>query len=105
MQHAGAKPISLLWIDTNMDDDVKENCRSLVVIRESAASEKLVARSLQRFCSVHCHLLKTKMLGSLMVTIFWSRREKILQMQFWDISRAHFFGTAQIEIYLDLPDK
>ena len=34
IEHTGVKPIRLLWIDTNMGDDVKENYRSRLVVRE-----------------------------------------------------------------------
>ena len=34
LQHAGAKPIRLLWVDTNKGDDAKENYRSGLVVRE-----------------------------------------------------------------------
>ena len=45
------------------------------------------------------------MLGSLMVTVLRSERVTQLQMQIWDTSRAHFNGTAQLEIYVELPEE
>ena len=40
-----------------------------------------------------------------MVTMMRCRRDKQLQIQIWDISRAHFCDTAQREIYVDLPEE
>ena len=34
LQRTGAKPTPLLWIDTNKNEDVKENYRSRLVVRE-----------------------------------------------------------------------
>ena len=45
------------------------------------------------------------MLGSLMVTILRSKRDKPWQMHFWHTSRAHFYGTAQRGIYVNLPEE
>ena len=77
LQHAGAKPIRLLWVDTNKGDDAKENCRSGLVVREKRYTEEdgraLLATSL--FCAMLLHE-GIRMLGSLMVTLLRSKREK-----------------------------
>ena len=46
-----------------------------------------------------------KMLGSLMVTILRSKRDKPWKMQFSHTPRAYFYGTAQRGIYVNLPEE
>ena len=44
-----------------------------------------------------------KALVSIMMSVSWSNKGKLLKMRHYDISRAHFQGTAQSLIYIRLP--
>ena len=46
-----------------------------------------------------------KMLATIMVQKQVSIRGKRLAMRIWDIKRAHFYGKAQREIYIELPEE
>ena len=52
-------------------------------------------------CSLQCHLLKV--LVSIMMSVSLSNKGKPLKLRHYDISRAHFQGTAQTLVYIRLP--
>ena len=82
LERTSAKPINLLWIDTNKGDDVRENHRSRWVVREQRYQGE-DGRALPALFSAQRPLARTKTLGSLTVTMMRSKRDKLLQMQFW----------------------
>ena len=45
-----------------------------------------------------------RLLCSLLVTMRVSLRKRPLKLGFWDVSRAHLYGTAQRDIYIRLPE-
>eukprot|EP00971_Amphidinium_carterae_P271054 5378870-Amphidinium_carterae.1 len=45
----------------------------------------------------------TKMLCSLCMTLEASPKGKPLKLALWDISRAHLYGDAQRDLYVELP--
>ena len=102
----GRAPISLRWIDTNKGDDDHPNYRSRLVAREIKAkktpTDQLPA---SQVFSAMPPLEGSKILCSLMMSLKVSSRGKPLKLGFWDISRAHFYGIAQREVYVRLPDE
>ena len=74
---------------------MRENYRSRLVVREKRyEGEDGRALSATFLFSATLLLEGIKMLGSLMVTMSRSTQDKPLQMQFWDISRAHFLRNG-----------
>ena len=102
----GKPPIKLLWIDTNKGDDQREHYRSRLVVREvrSKGEEGRALPTAQLFSAMP-PLEAVKILGAMLIQDEVSKRGKRLEMRFWDISRAHFYGEAQRDIYVELPDE
>ena len=46
LQHTVAKPIRLLWVDTNKGDNAKENYPRRSVVHQKRTMEEMVVRSL-----------------------------------------------------------
>ena len=108
MKVTGKPPIKLLWIDTNKGDDENENYRSRLVVREKklkAAGDQGRVLPASALFSAMPPLEAVKILGAKMIQDGVSKRGKKLQMRFWDVSRAHFYGEAQRDIYVELPDE
>eukprot|EP00959_Pyramimonas_sp_CCMP1952_P025191 528422-Pyramimonas_sp.AAC.1 len=106
LEVTGAKPIRLMWLDTNKGDNERPNYRSRIVVREKRGQgeegRKLPAALL---FSAMPPLEAVKMLGGLMVQNRSSERGKPLGMRFFDISRAHFYGLAERTVYVELPEE
>ena len=103
----GQPPITLKWVDTNKGDDEKPNYRSRLVVREIKAKSKGTSREIEasQLFSGMPPLEALKLQLSLMVTKKKSKRGKPLKLALWDISRAHFYGTAQRRVFITLPDE
>ncbi len=102
----GFKPIDTKWLDINKGDDNEPNYRSRMVAREIKArkkpEEKLEASSL--FMATP-PIEAFFMLLSLWMSIRVSKRGKPLKLGLWDVSRAHFMGKAQREVYVTIPEE
>ena len=102
----GLPPIRLLWIDINKGDNDHPNYRGRLVVREKRGKgESGRALPAALLFSAVAPLEAIRMLGSRMVQWQTSARGRPLGMRFFDISRAHFYGTAQRQIYVDLPEE
>ena len=95
MEVTGKPPIRLLWIDTNKGDDENENYRSRLVVREKRSKSDGRVLPASALFSAMPPLEAVKILGAMMIQNRVSKRGKRLQMRFWDISRAHFYGEDQ----------
>ena len=82
-QDAGMKPLALIWVDTDKSvDPAYKKIRSKLCAREFEA---------------------VKVLVSIMMSVGLSNKGKPMKLTHYDISRAHFHGTAQRIIYIRLP--
>jgi hypothetical protein len=105
-ERTGKAPIPLRWIDTNKGDDEHPKYRSRLVVREikaaKAPEDQLPAEQL--FSSMP-PLECVKILCSTFMSMKNSARGKSLKLATFDISRAHFYGTAEREIYVEITDE
>jgi hypothetical protein len=101
-QERQGKPIPLGWVDTNKGDDEHPNYRSRLVVREFKGKYKGLSAA-ELFSSMP-PLEALKALVSLMVSKKLSKRKQKLKLAVFDISRAHMYGVAQREVYVELPD-
>eukprot|EP00929_Paragymnodinium_shiwhaense_P048611 TRINITY_DN24555_c0_g1_i1.p1 TRINITY_DN24555_c0_g1~~TRINITY_DN24555_c0_g1_i1.p1 ORF type:complete len:587 (+),score=99.23 TRINITY_DN24555_c0_g1_i1:363-2123(+) len=95
----GKLPIPLRWVDTNKGDHLRPNYRSRVVVREIKA-RKTTAEQLfpEQLFSAMPPLEACMILLSLLASLGRQR----YKIGVFDIRRAHFYGTAQRKIYVDL---
>eukprot|EP00971_Amphidinium_carterae_P104531 2070039-Amphidinium_carterae.2 len=103
------RPISMKRIDADKGDEERPNYRSRLVCRELRREVKKAAkkpgeelRASELFSSMP-PLEAIKMLCSLRVTLELSPKKKPLKLALWDISRAHLYGDAQRDLYVELP--
>ena len=102
---AGKVPITMKWVDRNKGDLERPNYRSRIVCREIKRSKNADYIPEHASFSAMPPLEALKMLLSLMVTLRTSKRNrKPLKLRLLDISRAHFYGHAQREIFVTLPE-
>ena len=102
---AGKVPITMKWVDRNKGDLDRPNYRSRIVCREIKRSKNADYIPEHASFSAMPPLEALKMLLSLMVTLRTSKRNrKPLKLRLLDISRAHFYGHAQREIFVTLPE-
>ena len=101
-QTTGKPPITLKWVDKNKGDNVKENYRSRLVVREVKKPGQTVPEC-ESFSAMP-PLEALKALCSLMTSMKVSRRGKVLKLKLLDISRAHFYGDSQRAVYCTLPE-
>ena len=97
----GKEPITLKWVDRNKGDQVKENYRSRLVVRE--IKKQHGALPVHESTSSMPPLEAVKLLCSLAVSRRTSKRGKPLKLALYDISRAHFYGVAKRRIFVTLP--
>ena len=104
---AGMKPLDLIWVDTDksVDPTLKKlpsrlcarECRTMMqgkIQRALPASQLFSAMPL---------LEAAKVLVSIMMSVSLSNKGKPLKLRHYDISRAHFQGTAQRLIHIKFP--
>lgn len=99
------KPHGVKWIDVNKGDADRPKIRSRLVAREiKRAKSEDQQRPASAVFSATPPIETVMTLISLLVT-----KTKDDQMKkkcaLWDISRAHFMGKAQREVYIDLPNE
>ena len=91
---ADKKLLELIWVDR--DKCVREyNTKKRGDIRKALLASHLF--------SVMPPLAAVKGLVSIMMSLGWSNKGKTVKLRHYDISRAHFQGTAQRLIHLRLP--
>ena len=104
---AGKKLLELIWVDTDKSvDPTRKKIRSTLCAREYKTKKQgKIQRTLlaSQFFPVIPPLEDVKALVSIMMFVSWSNKGKPLNLRHYDISRAHFQGTAQRLMYIRLP--
>ena len=95
-------PISLKWVDRNKGDEMRENYRSRLVVREIKKASKPLAE-FESFSAMP-PLEALKALCSLMVSRKRSKFGKLYKLKLLDISRAHFYGVSRRRVFCTLPE-
>ena len=103
-QKTGAAPLSLRWVDTNKGSASHPRYRSRLVAREIRRGKHRVLPDAELFSAMP-PLEALKSLCSLMCTRKRGRGGGQLKMAFWDVSRAHLYGTTQRELFTELPEE
>ena len=103
-QETGRPPITLKWVDRNKGDNVHENYRSRLVVREVKSQGQAALLPEHALFSSMPPLEAVKLLCSLMTTLRVSRRGGKLSLRLIDISRAHFYGRATRRVFVTLPE-
>ena len=104
---AGMKQLDLIWVDT--DKYVEPTCkkiRSRLCAREyKTKMQDKIQRALptSQLFSAMPPLEAVKVLVSIMMSVSLWNNGKPFKWRHYDISRAHFHGTAQRLIYIKLP--
>ena len=103
LQRSGKEPISAKWIDLNKGDDKKPLYRSRWVAREIKKKkspgkqlsevELFAATPPVEVFYLLCSMLMTQFRG----------KERDLKLGAWDVSRAHFVGVVERDIFIELP--
>jgi len=110
----GVPPISVKWVDTNKGDDGMPNYRSRLVAREIKKLKKLDQQlEVKDLFSAMPPLEALKILISLLMSTeecdegAWDGKtgefDEELHLALFDISRAHFYGISERELYVLLP--
>ncbi|CAE7358585.1 unnamed protein product [Symbiodinium sp. CCMP2592] len=102
---AGKMPITMKWVDRNKGDNERPNYRSRLVCREVKRAKN--AEFIPEFASFSAMppLEAVKLLLSLMVTLKVAKKSRSpLKLRLIDISRAHFYGKAQRDVFVTLPE-
>ena len=96
--------ISLKWVDRNKGDALRPNRRSRLVCREVKRAAS--AEHIPEYASFSAMppLEGFKILLSLMTTLKRSKRGAPLVLKLVDISRAHFYGRAERDVFVELPE-
>ena len=101
------KPLDLIWVDTDKSADLtRKKVRSRLCAREYITKKQgKIQRALpaSQLFSAMPPLEAVKVLVSIMMSVSLSNKGKPLTLRHFDISRAHFQGTAQRLIYIRLP--
>ena len=104
---AGMKPLDLIWVDTDKSvDPAHKKIRSRLCAREYKTKKQgKIQRALpsSHLFSAMPPLESVKVLVSIMTSVSLSNKGKPLKLRHYDISRAHFQGTAQRLVYIRLP--
>ena len=106
-RYAGMKQLGLMWADRDKSlDPTRKKIRSTLCAREYKTKKKgKIQRALpaSHLFSAMPPLEAVKVLVSIMMSVSLSNKGKPLKLRHYDISRAHFQGTAQRLIYIQLP--
>ena len=104
---AGMKPLDLIWVDTDKSvDPTRKKNRSRLCARELKTKKQgKIQRALpaSQWFSAVPPLEAVKVLVSIMMSVSLSNKGEPLKCRHYEISRAHFQGTAQRLIYTRLP--
>ena len=103
------KPLDLLWVDTDKCvDPTRKKIRSRLCAREYQTKQQgNIQRALlsSQLFSAMPLLEAVKVLVSIMMSVSLSNTGKPLKLRQYEISRAHFQGTALRLIYIKLPEE
>ena len=106
---AGMKPLDLIWVDTDKSvDPTRKKIQSSLCAREYKTKKQGKIQRATSFSIVLCNATSRSGEGaclSTMMSASVSNKGKPLKLRHYDISRAHFQGTAQRLIYIELPAK
>ena len=101
------KPLDLIWLDTDkFVDPTRKKIRSRLCARENKTKkEGKIQRAppASQLFSAMPPLEAVKVLVSIMMSVSWSSQGKPLNLRHYDISRAHFQGTAQRLVCIRFP--
>ena len=101
------RPLDPIWVDTDKSvDPAHKKMRSRLCARESKTKKQgNIRRALpaSQLFSAMPPLEAVKVLVSIMMSVGWSNKGKPLKLRHYDISRAHFQGTAQRLIDIERP--
>ena len=101
------KPLDLIWVDTDKSvDPTRKKIRSRLCAREYKTKKQgkiQRAPPASQWFSAIPPLEVVKVLVSIMMSASFSNKGKPLKLRHYDISRAHFQGTAQRLIYNKQP--
>ena len=93
------------WVDRNKGDRERPNYRSRLVCREVKRARNAEIIPDHASFSAMPPLEAVKLLLSRMVTLKVSKKgRKPLKLRLLDISGAHFYGRAQRDVYVTLPE-
>ena len=105
-KNAGKKLLELIWVDTDKSEDpTHKTIRSRSCAREyKTKKQDTIQRAFlaSQLFSAMPPLEAVKALVSIMMSVSWSSTGKPLKLKHYDISRAHFQGTAQRLVYIRL---
>ena len=103
-KNAGKKLLELIWVDTDKSEDpTHKTIRSRPCAREyKTKKQDTIQRAFlaSQLFSAMPPLEAVKALVSIMMSVSWSSTGKPLKLKHYDISRAHFQGTAQRLVYI-----
>ena len=106
---AGMMPLDLIWVDKDKSvDPTRKKIRSRLRAREFKTKKQgKIQRALpaSQLFSAMPPLEAVKVLVSLMMSVNLSHKGKPLKLTHYDISRAHFQGTAQRLVYIKRPEE
>eukprot|EP00971_Amphidinium_carterae_P267264 5301645-Amphidinium_carterae.2 len=92
------------WVDTDKGDETKPNYRSRLVCREVKKAKRPGEQlKTSELLSSMPPLEAIKTLCSLCMSLGVSTQGTPLKLALWDISRAHLYGDAQRDLYVELP--
>ena len=103
---AGMKPLDLIWVGRNKSvDPTRKKIRSRLCAREYKTKKQGKTQGgppASQLFSAMSPLEAVNVLVSIMMSVSLSNKGKPLKLRHYDISRAHFQGTAQRLIYIEL---
>ena len=101
-EEKGVKPLQLKWLDINKGDSSCMKVRSRLVTKEIRKAKKPEEQLRQEETFAATPPVECVML---MLSLFMTGKKKGKKLGVWDISRAHFMGQAQREIFVLLPEE
>ena len=106
---AGKKVLELIWLDTDKSvDPAHKKILSRLCAREYKTKKQgeIQRTSLtSQLFSAMPPLEAVKGIISIMMAVGWSNKGEPLKWRHYNISRAHFQGTAQRLVYVPLPQE
>ena len=106
-RHVGMKPLDSIWVDADKSvGPTHKKIRSRLCASEyNTKKQDKIQRALpaSQLFSAMPPLEAVKVLVSIMMSVSLSNKGKPVKLRYYDISRAHFEGTAQRLIYIKVP--
>ena len=101
----GLQAVGLRWIDTNKGDRTRPNYRSRLVCTEVKKKGQELLPTYVKHSSTpptECLRMMCALMMSLYLSVISGKR---LKMRLWDVSRAHFYGKAERDVFVRLPEE